>query len=70
MTQCVFIDRRSADRRTDQDPCKDMDLDLYHRKRRKKADRRAKQRSILEDYEAFHEKYNSAAPQPYSMQYQ
>ena len=30
-----------------------MTLDLYHRKRRKSTERRAQDRSLAEDYEAF-----------------
>ncbi|WP_331345653.1 hypothetical protein [Cellvibrio sp. UBA7661] len=48
-----FIDRRKGnDRRLDSDPCKNMPLDLYHRKRRKSTERRS-ERSIAEDYQAF-----------------
>lgn len=50
----IFIDRRKGhDRRLDRDPCKNMPMDLYHRKRRKSTERRAGERSIAEDYEAF-----------------
>jgi hypothetical protein len=50
----IFIDRRKGhDRRLDRDPCKNMPLDLYHRKRRKSTERRASDRTIAEDYEAF-----------------
>jgi hypothetical protein len=49
-----FIDRRRGmDRRLDRDPCKDMPLDLYHRKRRKSAERRNLGRSLEQDYYAF-----------------
>lgn len=34
------------------DLCKDLDVDLYHRKRRKKTERR-EERSLDEDYYAF-----------------
>lgn len=50
----IFIDRRKGhDRRLDSDPCKNMPLDLYHRKRRKSAERRTEERSIADDYKAF-----------------
>ena len=49
-----FIDRRKGhDRRLDFDPCKNMSLDLYHRKRRKSTDRRSPNRSLEQDYFAF-----------------
>jgi hypothetical protein len=49
-----FIDRRKgSDRRIDRDPCKYMPLDLYHRKRRKSKERRASERTLEEDLEAF-----------------
>lgn len=50
----IFIDRRKgADRRIDRDPCKNVPLDLYHRKRRKSVERRARNRSLEQDYFAF-----------------
>ncbi len=50
----VFVNRRKGnDRRTDRDPCKNLDLDLYHRKRRKSKDRRNQDRSLTEDYYAY-----------------
>ena len=49
----IFINRRKGDeRREDDDPCKGLDVDLYHRKRRKKVERR-EERSLGEDYYAF-----------------
>lgn len=49
-----FIDRRKgADRRLDRDPCKNLPLDLYHRKRRKSTERRNTERTLAEDYLAF-----------------
>ncbi|MFT6388495.1 MAG: hypothetical protein ACJAUP_001878 [Cellvibrionaceae bacterium] len=49
----IFINRRRGDdRREDMDLCKDLDVDLYHRKRRKKTERR-EERSLDEDYYAF-----------------
>lgn len=50
----IFVDRRrGGDRRRDRDPCKNLPMDLYHRKRRKSAERRAKGRSLEQDYYAF-----------------
>lgn len=50
----VFINRRKGrDRRLDADPCKNLPLDLYHRKRRKSKERRATDRSLTEDYFAY-----------------
>lgn len=48
MFRKIFMDRRR-----DEDPCKDMLLDLYHRKRRKSVDRRAPNRSLEQDYFAY-----------------
>lgn len=53
MDRKIFINRRKGDdRREDIDPCKDLDIDLYHRKRRKKSERR-QERTLDEDYYAF-----------------
>ncbi len=50
----VFVDRRQNDRRLDADPCRNLPLDLNHRKRRKSTDRRsADDRSMEEHSEAF-----------------
>lgn len=50
----IFVNRRKGrDRREDADPCKNLPLDLYHRKRRKTRDRRAPDRSLTDDYYAF-----------------
>lgn len=50
----IFIDRRRGrDRRRERDPCAQMPLDLYHRKRRKSKDRRAAGRSLEQDYYAY-----------------
>lgn len=49
----IFVNRRKgADRRLDADPCRELEVDLFHRKRRKSRDRRA-DRSLIEDYYAF-----------------
>jgi hypothetical protein len=54
MDNKIFINRRrqGSDRREDMDPCQGLDVDLYHRKRRKKSERR-NERSLDEDYYAF-----------------
>lgn len=50
----LFIDRRKgADRRLDRDPCKNLPMDLYHRKRRKSTERRNQERTLADDYMAF-----------------
>lgn len=50
----IFINRRQGgDRRLDADPCRNMAIDLYHRKRRKSHERRAANRSLAQDYLAF-----------------
>ena len=52
-----FIDRRKgADRREDSDPCQNMDIDLFHRKRRKSKDRRDNTKSLSDDYYAYMQK--------------
>lgn len=58
-----FIDRRKgADRRIDRDPCKNLPIDIYHRKRRKSVERRAPNRSLEQDYFAFIENDESSQP--------
>jgi hypothetical protein len=50
----IFVDRRQGDeRRLDSDPCKNMPIDIYHRKRRKSTDRRHPQRTLVDDYQAY-----------------
>ena len=50
----IFIDRRRGrDRRIERDLCKEMKVDMYHRKRRKTADRREKSRTLVQDYYAY-----------------
>jgi hypothetical protein len=50
----IFINRRSNDdRRLDHDPCKNLPVDIYHRKRRKTTERRDIERSLADDYMAF-----------------
>lgn len=50
----VFIDRRvNDDRRLEHDPCKDLSVDIYHRKRRKARERRHVHRSLIDDYMAY-----------------
>ena len=54
MQNRIFIDRRKGkDRREEIDLCEGLDVDIYHRKRRLKPDRRAEDRSLEEDYDAF-----------------
>lgn len=61
----IFIDRRRRERRTDPDPCKQIPMDLYHRKRRKSEERRKQGRSLLDDYQAYAEGENhSQATEP------
>lgn len=53
----IFVNRRKgSDRREDADPCKDMNLDLFHRKRRKSPERRDTHRSLTDDYYAYMQK--------------
>ena len=50
----IFVDRRRGeDRRLDEDPCRNMPIDIYHRKRRKSTDRRQPERSLVDDYKAY-----------------
>ena len=51
----IFIDRRcnNEDRRLDRDPCKNMPMDLYHRRRRKSVERRHPSRTLADDYMAY-----------------
>lgn len=51
-----FIDRRKGTDRRDLDPCGNMDIDLFHRKRRKSKDRRDNSRSLSDDYYAYMQK--------------
>lgn len=48
-----FNRRKGPDRRLDKDPCKYLPMDLYHRKRRKSKERRAPNRTLEQDVEAF-----------------
>lgn len=53
----IFVNRRQgADRRFDLDPSKNIAADLYHRKRRKSAERRNQTRSLIDDYYAYMQK--------------
>lgn len=54
MSKKVFINRRRKgnERREEDDPCKELSIDIYHRKRRKALERR-KERTLDEDYYAF-----------------
>ena len=49
----IFINRRHNSRRTEPDPCTDLSLDLYHRKRRKSSERRDRSKTLADDYYAF-----------------
>ena len=50
----IFVDRRRGeDRRLDSDPCANMPIDIYHRKRRKSTERRHIERTLAEDYLAY-----------------
>lgn len=54
MSNRIFVDRRrGSDRRLDPDPCRNLPLDIYHRKRRKSTERRHANRTLLDDYLAF-----------------
>lgn len=54
MQNRIFIDRRKGrDRREEVDLCEGLDVDIYHRKRRVRSDRRAEDRSLDEDYDAY-----------------
>ena len=49
-----FLNRRKGDdRRLDSDPCSEMSMDLYHRKRRKSTERRDSNRTLSDDYYAY-----------------
>ncbi len=53
MNKKIFINRRRGlERREEADPCSELSVDLYHRKRRKSLERR-QDRSLEEDYYAF-----------------
>ena len=63
--QLIFVDRRNGkDRRFDVDPCKDMKIDLHHRKRRKSAERRDTSKNLVDDYYAFTQSRVSKHPLP------
>lgn len=56
-TTVIFVNRRKGnDRREEADPCKDIPLDLYHRKRRKSKERRGTGKSLTDDYYAYMQK--------------
>lgn len=57
-----FFDRRKGnDRRQDLDPCKDLPVDLYHRKRRKTNERR-KAATPEEQYQGYLKSIGAAPP--------
>lgn len=51
--ETVFIDRRHNSRRNEPDPCNNLSVDLYHRKRRKSTERRDTSKTLADDYYAF-----------------
>lgn len=56
-TTLVFVNRREGDdRREDMDPCKDIPMDLYHRKRRKSKERRDTGKTLTDDYYSYMQK--------------
>ena len=56
-TTVIFVNRRKGnDRREESDPCKDIPLDLYHRKRRKSKERRDTGKSLTDDYYSYMQK--------------
>lgn len=59
----LFVERRRQDRRQITDRCANLEIDLYHRKRRKAVDRRATDRPLIEDIAAFYAKQLTASPQ-------
>ena len=56
-TTVIFVNRRKgSDRREDTDPCRDIPMDLYHRKRRKSKERRDTDKSLTDDYYSYMQK--------------
>jgi hypothetical protein len=49
----IFVNRRHNSRRTEPDPCTNLSMDLYHRKRRKSSERRDRTKTLTDDYYAF-----------------
>lgn len=45
-----FINRRVNARRSETDPCEELSIDLYNRKRRKSTDRRKKNKTLVDDF--------------------
>ncbi|SMF07916.1 hypothetical protein SAMN02745866_00586 [Alteromonadaceae bacterium Bs31] len=61
----VFVDRRKGDdRRLDADPCSNIPMDLYHRKRRKSKDRRDTNKSLSDDYYSYMQKVITSTSTP------
>lgn len=53
----VFVDRRKRDdRRALKDPCRDMPMDLYDKKRRVTTERREADKTLIDDYYAYMKK--------------
>lgn len=63
MTQkFVFVNRRSGkDRRDEEDIRKDLAIDIYYRERRKTKDRRARAKTLVDDYYDYMQKIVSAS---------
>jgi hypothetical protein len=56
MTQRVFINRRKgSERRSESEKRKNPRLDLSHRRRRTRLERRSTERTLTEDFMAFQE---------------
>lgn len=56
-TTVIFVNRRKGqDRREDTDPCRDIPMDLYHRKRRKSKERRETGKTLTDDYYSYMQK--------------
>ncbi|MGH1469832.1 MAG: hypothetical protein ACRBCS_01460 [Cellvibrionaceae bacterium] len=45
-----FINRRASNRRSELDPCNELPVDLYNRKRRKSTDRRNRNKTLADDF--------------------
>ncbi len=59
----VFINRRKGSkRRVEDDPCENLPVDLYHRKRRKHSERRDQRKTLADDYYAYVEQERPEHP--------
>ena len=64
-TQPLFVERRKGnDRRQEPDRCAGLTIDLYHRKRRRKNDRRTHGRTLTEDIVAFYQAQEATSADP------